>query len=136
MDEKSNDFNDLGLIPLPSNIEAIDSKFQLNEVLYLDFNKQDQSLKNIVKYFTKKSKSLGFQIKDGNNDISSLICFKIDKSSGNNEEAYTLKINSEKIEIIGSGYNGFFYGIQTLIQILEISKINHNSYYPWHRYQR
>ena len=29
----------------------------------------------------------------------------------------------EKIEIIGSGYNGVFYGIQTLIQILEIHKI-------------
>ena len=127
MDVTSNNFNDLGLIPLPSNIEAVDSKFQLNEVLYLEFDKQDQSLKNVVKYFTKKSKSLGFQIKDGNNNISSLICFKIDKSSGNKEEAYTLNINSEKIEIIGSGYNGVFYGIQTLIQILEIHKINHNS---------
>ena len=97
MDVTSNNFNYLGLIPLPSNIEAIESKFQLNEFLYLDFDKQDQSLKNIVKYFTKKSNSLGFQIKDGNNDISSLICIKIDKSSSNNEEAYTLKINSEKI---------------------------------------
>ena len=82
MDENSNNFNDLGLIPLPSNIEAIESKLQLNEVLYLDFDKQDQSLKNIVKYFAKKSNTLGFQIKDGNNDSSSLICFKIDKSSG------------------------------------------------------
>ena len=127
MDVTSNNLNDLGLIPLPSNIEAVDSKFQLNEVLYLEFDKQDQSLKNVVKYFTKKSKSLGFQIKDGNNNISSLICFKIDKSLGNKEEAYTLNINSEKIEIIGSGYNGVFYGIQTLIQILEIHKINHNS---------
>ena len=69
MDVTSNNFNDLGLIPLPSNIEAVDSKFQLNEVLYLEFDKQDQSLKNVVKYFTKKSKSLGFQIKDGNNNI-------------------------------------------------------------------
>ena len=73
MDENINNFNDLGLIPLPSNIEAIDSKFQLNEVLYLDFDKQDQSLNKIVEYFTKKSNALGFQIKDGNNDISSLI---------------------------------------------------------------
>ena len=119
MDVTSNNFNDLGLIPLPSNIEAIESKFQLNEVLYLDFDKQDQSLKNIVKYFARKSNALGFQIKDGNNNTSSLICFKIDESSGIKEEAYTLKINSEKIEIIGSGYNGVFYGIQTLIQILE-----------------
>ena len=47
MDVTSNNFNDLGLIPLPSNIEAIESKFQLNEVLYLDFDKQDQSLKNL-----------------------------------------------------------------------------------------
>ena len=127
MDVTSNNFNDLGLIPLPSNIEAIESKLQLNEVLYLDFDKQDQSLKNIVKYFAKKSNALGFQIKDGKNNTSSLICFKIDKSSGIKEEAYTLNINSEKIEIIGSGYNGVFYGIQTLIQILETHKINHNS---------
>ena len=49
MDVTSNNFNDLGLIPLPSNIEAIESKLQLTEVLYLDFDKQDQSLKNIVK---------------------------------------------------------------------------------------
>ena len=49
MDVTSNNFNDLGLIPLPSNIEAIESKFQLNEVLYLDFDKQDQLLKNAVK---------------------------------------------------------------------------------------
>ena len=63
MDVTSNNFNDLGLIPLPSNIEAVDSKFQLNEVLYLEYDKQDQSLKNVVKYFTKKSKSLGFHQK-------------------------------------------------------------------------
>ena len=50
MDVTSNNFRDLGLIPLPSNIEAVDSKFQLNEVLYLEFDKQDQSLKNVVKY--------------------------------------------------------------------------------------
>ena len=81
MDENSNNFNDLGLIPLPSNIEEIDSKLKLNEILYLDFDKQNQSLKNIVKYFTKKSIALGFQIRDVNNDISSLICIKIDKSS-------------------------------------------------------
>ena len=80
MDVTSNNFNDLGLIPLPSNIEAIESKLQLNEVLYIDFDKQDQSLKKIVKYFAKKSNTLGFQIKDGNNNTSSLICFKIDKS--------------------------------------------------------
>ena len=73
MDVTSNNFNDLGLIPLPSNIEAVDSKFQLNEVLYLEFDKQDRSLKNIVEYFTKKSNALGFQIKDESNDISSLI---------------------------------------------------------------
>ena len=127
MDVTSNNFNDLGLIPLPSNIEAIESKLQLTEVLYLDFDKQDQSLKNIVKYFARKSKSLGFQIKDENNNTSSLICFKIDESSGIEEEAYTLNIDSKKIEIIGSRYNGVFYGIQTLIQILEIHKINHNS---------
>ena len=127
MDENSNNFNDLGLIPLPSNIEAIDSKSQLNEVLYLDYDKQDQSLKNIVKYFTKKSIEFGFQIKNEKNDISSLICIKINKSFSDNEETYSLKVDSEKIEIIGSGYNGVFYGIQTLIQILEIHKINHNS---------
>ena len=127
MDEKLNNFNSLGLIPLPSIIEALDSKFHLNKVLYLDFDGQDQSLKNIVKYFTERLIEFGFHIKDENNDISSLISIKVDKSSSNNEEAYTLKINSEKIEIIGSGYNGVFYGIQTLIQILEIHKINHNS---------
>ena len=48
MDVTSNNFNDLGLIPLPSNIEAIESKFQLNEVLSLEFDKQDQSLHNVV----------------------------------------------------------------------------------------
>ena len=85
MDENSNNFNDLGLIPLPSNIEAIDLRFQLNEVLYLDYDKQDQSLKNIVKYFTKKSISFGFQIKDKKNDISSSICIKINKSFTNNK---------------------------------------------------
>ena len=42
MDVTSNNFNDRGLIPyLP--ILTIESMFQLNEVLYLDFDKQDQS---------------------------------------------------------------------------------------------
>ena len=61
MDENSNNFNHLGLIPLPSNIEAIDSKFQLNEVLYLDFDKQDQSLKNIVNILLKNPMRLVFK---------------------------------------------------------------------------
>ena len=82
MDENSNNFNYLGLIPLPSNIEAVDSKFQLNEVLYLEFDKQDQSLINVVKYFTKKSKSLGFQIKDGNNSAAFYMKSKIQGGTG------------------------------------------------------
>ena len=64
-----------------------------------------------------------------------MISIKVDKSFNNNEEAYTLKIDSEKIEIISSGYKGIFYGIQTLIQILE-NKINHNSTIHGIVYQR
>ena len=60
MDEKLSNFNSLGLIPLPSIIEALDSKFHLNKFLYLDFDEQDQSLKNIVKYFTERSIEFGF----------------------------------------------------------------------------
>ena len=63
MDEKLSNFNSLGLIPLPSIIEALDSKFHLNKFLYLDFDGKINHSKILSNILLKNQLSLVFILK-------------------------------------------------------------------------
>ena len=52
------------------------------------------------------------------------IYIKINNSLAMDKEAYSLEIDQDGIRLISSDYKGLFYGVQTLLQLLETYAIN------------
>ncbi|MGZ3933129.1 MAG: beta-N-acetylhexosaminidase, partial [Bacteroidia bacterium] len=112
--------SELPLIPQPNNITEYDGTFTLSQQTKIVFN--DPSLKSDVLLLTDYlHKNYGFMLQlvteapPGN-----YISFeKSDKSSGT--EGYELNIDKEHVSISAqAGGAGFFYGMQTLIQLLPV----------------
>ena len=79
---------------------------------YLELDKISVSLpKKMVKLTNELQAFLSFEESDNAN-----LDFKLKKSLG--EEAYEIDILKDKIEVYASTYNGFFYAIKTLKQII------------------
>ena len=122
---QSNDFKELGLIPTPSSIKKLDLNFPFTKTIDIEFDKKDDSLKKIVTYFTNKFSKFGLrrhQEEEKNEYLN--ISIKINDSLAIDEEAYNLDIGQDGIQLISSDYKGLFYGVQTLLQILEIHALN------------
>ena len=121
---QSNNFKELGLIPTPSSIKKLGLNFPFAKTIDIEFDKKDDSLKKIVTYFTNKFSKFGLRRHQEEKNEYLNIYIKINNSLAMDEEAYNLDIGQDGIQLISSGYKGLFYGVQTLLQILEIHALN------------
>ena len=117
-----------GLVPAPTHIEFADGELRLADALGLDYNPKDKNLKNIIRLTKSELSSIGYSITDsGSDEAHTRLSINIDHHITQTPESYNLKIDTQGIEIIGSDYAGIFYGLQTLVQILETTKINNST---------
>ena len=117
-----------GLVPAPTHIEFADGELRLADALGLDYNPKDKNLKNIIRLTKSELSSIGYSIIDpGSDEAHTRLSINIDHNITQTPESYNLKIDPQGIEIIGSDYAGIFYGLQTLVQILETTKINNST---------
>ena len=117
-----------GLVPAPTHIEFADGELRLGDALGLDYNPKDKNLKNIIRITKSELSRIGYSITDpGSNEAHTRLSINIDHHITQTPESYNLKIDPQGIEIIGSDYAGIFYGLQTLVQILETTKINNST---------
>ena len=117
-----------GLVPAPTHIEFADGELRLGDALGLDYNPKDKNLKNIIRLTKSELSSIGYSITDpGSNEAHTRLSINIDHHITQTPESYNLKIDPQGIDIIGSDYAGIFYGLQTLLQILETTKINNST---------
>ena len=117
-----------GLVPAPSHIEFLDSNLDINETLGLDYNSEDKNLTNIITLAKSELSSIGYKATESNNiGGQTKLSIGVDQNISESPESYKLKIDAKGIEITGSDYAGTFYGMQTLIQILETIKINNTN---------
>ncbi|MGY0426485.1 MAG: beta-N-acetylhexosaminidase, partial [Polaribacter sp.] len=102
------------LLPKPASMELGTSYFSLKEKMTV--NAEGNIPKKIADYFIKKIKNATKLSLVTSESKSAAVNFITDTSYG--KDAYALTINPDKITITASEYGGFFYGVQTLLQLL------------------
>ena len=116
-----------GLVPAPIHIEFADGELRLGDALGLDYNPKDKNLKNIIRITKSELSRIGYSVTDsGSDEAHTRLSINIDHNITQTPESYNLKIAPQGIDISGSDYAGVFYGLQTLVQILETTKINNS----------
>ena len=117
-----------GLVPAPTHIEFADGELRLADALGLDYNPKDKNLKNIIRLTKSELSRIGYSVTDsGSDEEHTRLSINIDHNITQTPESYNLKIAPQGIDISGSDYAGVFYGLQTLVQILETTKINNST---------
>ena len=110
---------EINLIPYPQEIEIGKHTFELNSstriACTISSYKNAEYLQNYLKQLLDNSP----QIVELSNESSNVI--KLIYKEDLDDEAYELTVSRKDIQIIASGNAGWFYGIQTLIQIISNS---------------
>jgi len=108
--------SELGLVPQPQKVQLQQGAFVLNEHTKLLTKGQKNLDERIQKFLHKDFYNFD---KAASKDAENLIVFnKIEESDSLPAEAYSMEITPDKIEIKASSDAGFFYGLQTLRQLL------------------
>ncbi len=97
----------MNIIPRPKKVEIQDS-FLKNKVIRLESFIEDNRIINALSSFRTSDDGVSLNILMEQNDV---------------EEAYTIKIEQDKILINAKGIPGAFYAIQTLRQIFTYDEI-------------
>mgnify|MGYP003376344169 CR=1 FL=1 len=117
--EKRADFH---VVPLPQQIDSTgNGAFWLSEKTLIAYPENDEELKRnaaLLADFVAQKTGMQLQVKA---DESSQSVIALSKGlSGDNPEAYSLTVSSQRIDIQGAAGSGVFYGIQTLRKALPI----------------
>ncbi|MDO5978100.1 family 20 glycosylhydrolase [Flavivirga spongiicola] len=110
--------NNISIIPKPVYLKQLEGGFLLNDKTFFVSSNEEED--KIASYFNEKiKKSTGFKLninrkKSGTNNI----IFKIDKDLELNKEGYILNVSSDEIVVKSKHYQGLFYGMQTMMQLL------------------
>lgn len=108
--------NEYSLIPLPNEITSNSGKLILQDKVIVSMPSGQLSL-TVFNYFKDVLKNTSIKVEKVSGNEEASLSFTIDNALP--DEAYTLNISVEKIEIKSNSTGaGFFYGIQTLIQLM------------------
>jgi hexosaminidase len=107
--------NNVAIIPQPNHVELkSDKAFIFSDEKTIQINSQSKRIAEILQNDLKKEKNI--QVKTSPIEKKSNIVFKLDNNV--NKEAYLLEVDSKRITITASGQTGWFYGVQSLKQLL------------------
>lgn len=108
----------LGIIPAPLSVVKKSGSFKLTAQTALQFeNEDDRKIAELFKQLVKEKE--GFELTIAKNFIQapeSMISFNSALSENLNDEAYTLEVSEESIQLKGKE-RGVFYAMQTLVQL-------------------
>lgn len=114
--------SDYNIIPYPEQLIPQKGKFVFNNRTMIVCDLKQQDIKKLAQQFSDQFElvsGLKLTVKDiGNADITNAVILL--SSTMNNREAYNLRISPKMIEIEAKTGNGFFYGLQTLYQLLPV----------------
>lgn len=116
----SNPEENVSIIPKPNKINFEEGSFVINRKTILILADSSLESINIANYLNQKvENSAGYKLKISadNIDVENLIKLNNLKDNRLGNEGYTLISNAKGIEISGT-YEGQFYGIQSLLQLL------------------
>ena len=110
------------IIPLPKEMIIENGTFELNKSISIEFD----DLFNIEGEFLERILSDQFKLDTGQNGK----VLSLKKMNNYIKEGYQLKVNRNDISIEASSREGIFYGIQTLIQLMELNKYENDIELP------
>ena len=117
--------NQLGLIPLPKLITISNNQTTLNNQWGIKHNHGHKDLDGLSAQLKESLKADHDLALDGVTDQMISLNIIGDKSELGHE-GYQLEISNDGISIQGSTPNGIFYGIQTLLQLLDSGELSEN----------
>jgi len=124
----SNDFENfkkINIIPKPVQAEKLSGSFIIDNSSTITFENGNTSAKKAALFFQKMcSNRFGITLKgsaiNGNNKIKKQTINFLAPASSNNlpKEGYALKVTKNQMTIQSNDYAGFFYGIQSILQLM------------------
>lgn len=107
--------SDISLVPQPQQLTLNDGSFKVNAKtrLVLETDAAAKAARYLSGLFAKAA---GFELLEADADAENTIVFQENTSIKN--EGYSLVVRPEKIVIEASSEAGFFYGVQTIRQLL------------------
>jgi hexosaminidase len=119
------DLSETAFIPLPASVTAEGGTFILDNSIAVFFHENEEGLKPIAEYmageinriFTFMPRAVEVREMPGRKGIY-LAPPKLEDGLGN--EGYILTIGKKLITITANGPAGYFYGVQTLLQVLPV----------------
>ncbi|HAN19230.1 MAG: beta-N-acetylglucosaminidase [Bacteroidetes bacterium GWC2_33_15] len=126
--KKETQNQEIFIIPKPVKIEYAQGDFTINKNTTIIYDKNIENLDKVAKYLHAeilKNLNLDLKInisekKQKRNSI--LLIPDTTRSLGN--ESYNLRVTKKNIKITSFAANGSFYGVQTLLQLLNTNEIN------------
>ena len=110
--------NEYNIVPKPNQILPQEGRFELNSKVCLVVPSDAPEVKSIADSLAERLKqTAGISLKEAESaDGKSAICFVVQE--GMPKEGYKLSVTPSLITLTASQPNGFFYGVQTLYQLL------------------
>ena len=110
--------NEYNIVPKPNQILPQEGRFELNSKVCLVVPSDAPEVKSIADSLAGQLKlTAGISLKEAESaDGKSAICFVVQE--GMPKEGYKLSVTPSLITLTASQPNGFFYGVQTLYQLL------------------
>ncbi len=113
------------LIPIPVTVEAGDGSFELNDKTRIAINVDDPDQVKLAGYLNEELFSVaGCRLQVAGSGGKGAISFEFAEDNGDqaNQESYQLDVEKDKIRIVAAEPAGWFYGIQTLLQLIPAEK--------------
>ena len=112
------------LVPIPQEIESTTEMFEIHQSMNVQASKNIlEKINQIIDSFNKLQTILKLDINDLEpSNLKNIIFMTIDSDLFEQAESYLLKIHKSRINLIGSDFNGIFYGLMTLKQLITIFK--------------
>ncbi len=123
----------VNIVPQPNVLSQHEGVFKLNKKTTIVA--VGEGAETVANFFQAKiTQSTGYELASSASASKNYISVEVDATSGLAEEAYTLVVTTEKIEVKAASNRGLFYGMQTLMQLLPaeiesptlVSEINWN----------
>lgn len=110
----------INLIPQPVSLVQHPGQFEMNKNTSVYINANDAEAKEVVDLFVTQLRAVtGYSIShQHDNATSNVLVFNIEANATDNNEAYNITVDDNKVEVTAASVAGLFYATQTLRQLL------------------
>ena len=111
---------EIAILPKPLSLEVHQNSFAFNEgqTIFSNLDEQQSAVKDLQRYITETA---NYKLVKTSNNKATIV---FEKKEGLDAEAYELVVTPKKIIISANSKAGYFYGVQTLKQLMAIENSN------------